>query len=115
MFDDSAQTVVLARDEPGHVLADLWARGIRSVLLEGGPTVAGAFLAAGVVDVVEAYLAPKLLGAGPALLGPAGVATIAEAIELDVEAVDLMGPDIHVTARLRSAGMPPRDRLLATQ
>ena len=39
-------------------------RGVRHVLLEGGPTLAGAFVEARCVDEVVAYLAPKLLGAG---------------------------------------------------
>lgn len=47
------------------LLAALHGRGIRSVLLEGGPTLAGAFVAAGVVDRIVGYLAPVLLGAGP--------------------------------------------------
>lgn len=49
------------------LLADLHARGVRSVLLEGGPTLAGAFVAAGAVDKVVGYLAPVLLGAAPPL------------------------------------------------
>lgn len=49
------------------LLAALHTRGVRSVLLEGGPTLAGAFVAAGTVDKVVGYLAPVLLGAGPRL------------------------------------------------
>ena len=48
-------------------------RGIRAALLEGGPRLAGAFLAAGLVDRVVGYVAPKVLGAGPAALADAGV------------------------------------------
>ena len=47
------------------LLAELAAREVRHVLVEGGPTVAAAFLRAGVVDEVHAYLAPAFLGAGP--------------------------------------------------
>src|SRR5262249_28889347 len=61
------------------LLTALYERGVRSALLEGGPTLAGAFLAAGHVDEVVGYIAPKLLGAGAAALGPAGVATIGDA------------------------------------
>ena len=50
----------------------LYDRGVRHVLLEGGPTLAGAFVEARCVDEVVAYLAPMLLGAGPAALGDAG-------------------------------------------
>lgn len=80
------------------LLAELFARGVRSVLLEGGPTLAGAFVAAGAVDNVTAYLAPALLGAGPAALADAGITTIARALRLDVTDVALVGPDVRVTA-----------------
>ncbi|WP_236062434.1 bifunctional diaminohydroxyphosphoribosylaminopyrimidine deaminase/5-amino-6-(5-phosphoribosylamino)uracil reductase RibD [Actinacidiphila acididurans] len=80
------------------LLAELHARGVRSVLLEGGPTLAGAFVAAGAVDTVTAYLAPALLGAGKAALAEAGIGTIADALRLDVTDVTRLGPDLRVTA-----------------
>ena len=51
------------------------------------------------VDEVVAYLAPKLLGAGPAALGDAGIATIADALALEIEDVSRLGPDVRITAR----------------
>ena len=80
------------------LLAELYARGVRAALLEGGPTLAGAFLAAGLVDQVVGYVAPKLLGAGPAGLLGAGVTTIAEAIDLDLTDITQIGPDLRFTA-----------------
>jgi diaminohydroxyphosphoribosylaminopyrimidine deaminase/5-amino-6-(5-phosphoribosylamino)uracil reductase len=80
------------------LLAELHARGVRSVLLEGGPTLAGAFVAAGAVDEVTGYLAPALLGAGPAALADAGISTVARALRLDVTDVVRLGPDLRVTA-----------------
>jgi diaminohydroxyphosphoribosylaminopyrimidine deaminase/5-amino-6-(5-phosphoribosylamino)uracil reductase len=50
-------------------LAALAADGVQSLLLEGGPTLATAFLEAGLVDKVLVVLAPSLAGAGPRLLG----------------------------------------------
>jgi diaminohydroxyphosphoribosylaminopyrimidine deaminase/5-amino-6-(5-phosphoribosylamino)uracil reductase len=85
------------------VLSELHNRGIRSVLLEGGPKLAGAFLAQGLVDLIIAYIAPKLLGDGPAALVGAGVTTITDAIDLDVLDVDRIGPDLRLTARPRVA------------
>ncbi|HEX7082739.1 MAG TPA: bifunctional diaminohydroxyphosphoribosylaminopyrimidine deaminase/5-amino-6-(5-phosphoribosylamino)uracil reductase RibD [Gaiellaceae bacterium] len=49
-------------------LARLAAEGVQSLLLEGGPTLAGAFLAADLVDKVLLFVAPAIAGAGPALL-----------------------------------------------
>jgi diaminohydroxyphosphoribosylaminopyrimidine deaminase/5-amino-6-(5-phosphoribosylamino)uracil reductase len=82
------------------LLAELFARGVRNVLLEGGPTLAGAFLAAGLVDTVIGYVAPKLLGAGPPALVGAGVTTIGDAIELDLTDITQIGPDLRFTASL---------------
>lgn len=91
-----------AADGPGldlpALLAALHGRGVRSVLLEGGPTLAGAFVAAGLVDKVVGYLAPVLLGAGPAALADAGISTIAEALRLDVTETEHIGPDLRITA-----------------
>ncbi|MFG2752265.1 bifunctional diaminohydroxyphosphoribosylaminopyrimidine deaminase/5-amino-6-(5-phosphoribosylamino)uracil reductase RibD [Streptomyces xanthophaeus] len=80
------------------LLAALHARGTRSVLLEGGPVLAGAFLEAGAVDRVIGYLAPALLGAGPAALADAGVGTIAGALRLDLTEAVRIGPDLRITA-----------------
>ncbi len=80
------------------LLTELYARDVRSVLLEGGPTLAGAFVAAGAVDKVVGYLAPVLLGAGPAALAGAGISTLADALRLDVTETVHIGPDLRVTA-----------------
>ncbi|MFG2192139.1 bifunctional diaminohydroxyphosphoribosylaminopyrimidine deaminase/5-amino-6-(5-phosphoribosylamino)uracil reductase RibD [Streptomyces sp. NPDC048639] len=80
------------------LLQALHDRDVRSVLLEGGPTLAGAFVAAGAVDRVVAYLAPALLGAGSAALADAGITTIGEALRLDVSETVRIGPDLRITA-----------------
>ncbi|MFE5627197.1 bifunctional diaminohydroxyphosphoribosylaminopyrimidine deaminase/5-amino-6-(5-phosphoribosylamino)uracil reductase RibD [Streptomyces virginiae] len=80
------------------LLAELYARGVRSLLLEGGPTLAGAFLEAGAVDRVVGYLAPALLGAGPAALADAGITNISHALRLDITEAVRVGPDLRITA-----------------
>ena len=84
---------------PAEVLAELAARQIVAVLLEGGPTLAGAFLAAGLVDRVLGYIAPALLGDGPAALTGAGVATISAAIRFRLDDVTRVGDDLRLTLR----------------
>jgi diaminohydroxyphosphoribosylaminopyrimidine deaminase/5-amino-6-(5-phosphoribosylamino)uracil reductase len=74
------------------------------VLLEGGPRLAGAFVAAHRVDRVLAYLAPALLGAGPAALGDAGVVSMDGIARLQVDEVRRVGPDVVVDARPAYAG-----------
>jgi diaminohydroxyphosphoribosylaminopyrimidine deaminase/5-amino-6-(5-phosphoribosylamino)uracil reductase len=81
------------------------------VLLEGGPRLAGAFVAAHRVDRVLAYLAPALLGAGPAALADAGVGTIGAIERLQLDEVRQVGPDVVVDAR--PAGAAPADRPVA--
>ncbi|MEU7176740.1 MULTISPECIES: bifunctional diaminohydroxyphosphoribosylaminopyrimidine deaminase/5-amino-6-(5-phosphoribosylamino)uracil reductase RibD [Streptomyces] len=91
-----------AAEGPGlHIpalLQALYEREVRSVLLEGGPTLAGAFFAAKAVDKVIGYLAPVLLGSGPVTLGDAGITTIAQALRLDVTDTARLGPDLRITA-----------------
>ena len=50
-------------------LRALAAEGVQSLLLEGGPTLATAFLRAGLVDKLLVFIAPVLAGAGPQFLG----------------------------------------------
>jgi len=109
--DGAADTWIATADDVGSgpegrvdltkLLTALHERGRRYVLLEGGPRLAGAFLAAGLVDRVVGYLAPALLGAGPAALGEAGVTTIADALRLDITDVTLIGGDVRITAAPR--------------
>jgi diaminohydroxyphosphoribosylaminopyrimidine deaminase/5-amino-6-(5-phosphoribosylamino)uracil reductase len=103
IFDDAAETVVLDTAVPRFALKALYDRGVRHVLLEGGPTLAGAFLEAGLVDEVVCYLAPKLLGAGSPALGDAGITTIADAITLDVADVTSLGDDVRIIGHPRRA------------
>jgi diaminohydroxyphosphoribosylaminopyrimidine deaminase / 5-amino-6-(5-phosphoribosylamino)uracil reductase len=85
--------------DPDAALVALAARDVVDVLLEGGPRLAGAFLAAGRVDRVLAFLAPALLGAGPPALADAGVGTIGAIRRLQVDAVSRVGVDVLVDAR----------------
>ncbi|MEV0276278.1 bifunctional diaminohydroxyphosphoribosylaminopyrimidine deaminase/5-amino-6-(5-phosphoribosylamino)uracil reductase RibD [Streptomyces sp. NPDC050610] len=113
-LDGLAPVVRLPRAAGGRgldihaLLAEVYRRGVRSVLLEGGATLAGAFLAAHAVDKVVGYLAPALLGAGPAVLTDAGIGTISQALRLDVSEVSRLGPDLRLTAvpRIRHAAEP---------
>ncbi|WP_439664686.1 bifunctional diaminohydroxyphosphoribosylaminopyrimidine deaminase/5-amino-6-(5-phosphoribosylamino)uracil reductase RibD [Lentzea sp. HUAS TT2] len=88
----------LRTHDPDDVLAALAERGLVDVLLEGGPTLAGAFWRAGRVDRVLAYIAPALLGNGPAAVLDAGVSTITDAVRLTVEDVTMSGPDLRISA-----------------
>ncbi|HEY3737488.1 MAG TPA: bifunctional diaminohydroxyphosphoribosylaminopyrimidine deaminase/5-amino-6-(5-phosphoribosylamino)uracil reductase RibD [Jatrophihabitans sp.] len=96
VFDSSAETLALDTAVPRFALKALYDRGVHHILLEGGPTLAGAFVEAGVVDEFVAYLAPKLLGEGPSALGHAGIHTIADALTLEVGSVSTIGDDVKL-------------------
>lgn len=92
VLDDSAPTLVLRTRDVDEVLAAL--ADYTDVLLEGGPRLAGAFLAAGRVDRIQAYLAPLVLGAGASAVSEAGVHTIDGALRFRHESVETIGPDL---------------------
>ncbi|MQA15147.1 MAG: bifunctional diaminohydroxyphosphoribosylaminopyrimidine deaminase/5-amino-6-(5-phosphoribosylamino)uracil reductase RibD [Pseudonocardiaceae bacterium] len=98
VLDSAAPTIRLTGGDPVAVLTELHERDVVDVLLEGGPTLAGAFVAAGCVDRVLAYIAPALLGAGPAALDDAGIETMGGILRLCVEEVSMSGPDIRICA-----------------
>ncbi|RVW03414.1 bifunctional diaminohydroxyphosphoribosylaminopyrimidine deaminase/5-amino-6-(5-phosphoribosylamino)uracil reductase RibD [Rhodococcus spongiicola] len=92
ILDDAAPTLVLRTHDIDEVLAALADQD--DVLVEGGPRLAGAFLAAGRVDRIQAYLAPALLGAGSHAVEDAGVQTISEALRFRRESVETIGDDL---------------------
>jgi len=96
--DEAARTLMLRTAAPPFALKALWDEGVRSVLLEGGPTVAGAFVDAGCVDEVLIYMAPKLLGAGPVSLRDTGIGTLSDAVQLEIIEVTPLGGDLRIRA-----------------
>jgi diaminohydroxyphosphoribosylaminopyrimidine deaminase / 5-amino-6-(5-phosphoribosylamino)uracil reductase len=99
VHDDAAPTYVSRAAEPAALLAELYDRDVRRVLLEGGPTLAAAFLRAGLVDEAVVHVAPKFLGAGPSLVGDLGISTIADALTLSIVEVTPMGGDVQLRLR----------------
>lgn len=81
------------------VLADLRERGVQRVFVEGGPTLASAFIAAGFADAVLAYIAPVLLGGDRLALTDIGVASIGDARRLQVDQWMPLGADLLAIAR----------------
>lgn len=85
-----AQVLRLRTRDPGAALTALFDAGRRHVFLEGGPTLAAAFLRAGMVDEIVAYLAPALLGAGRAAVPDLGITGIAEALRPTVTDITVL-------------------------
>jgi len=80
------------------LLAALHERDVNIVLIEGGATLAASFVAERLVDRVVGYHAPALLGAGPPVLGEAGISTLADALRLSVTDVTRLGDDVRIEA-----------------
>jgi diaminohydroxyphosphoribosylaminopyrimidine deaminase/5-amino-6-(5-phosphoribosylamino)uracil reductase len=84
-------------------LDELGARDVLTLLVEGGPHLAGAFIDADEVDELRVFVAPVIAGgrqAKPAVEGE-GVATIAEAARAIATEVERIEDDVLVTARLK--------------
>ena len=99
VLGDDADTCVLATRDPHAALATLFAAERRHVLLEGGPTLAAAFLRAGLVDEVVAYVAPALLGAGQPAVADLGIGTLNEGHRFELVDVTRLDDDVRLTLR----------------
>jgi len=100
--------VILAtgENEPARVrsaLDQLGALGVASVLLEGGPHLAGAFLDAGEIDEIRLFIAPLVLGSRTARdpFEGEGVEQVADAVRSLTLGCERIGEDLLVTARIR--------------
>lgn len=79
-----------------EALTALWETGARDVLVEGGATLAASFLELDLVDAVQAYIAPALLGAGRGVLDRAIADTIADARRFRTTFVRPVGNDVFI-------------------
>ncbi len=98
--------VATGQNEPARVrsaLDQLGADGVGSILLEGGPHLAGAFMDAGEVDEMRLFLAPMVLGGRTARdpLEGEGVDAIADAARALTLECDRVGEDLLVSARIK--------------
>ncbi|KUI11894.1 bifunctional diaminohydroxyphosphoribosylaminopyrimidine deaminase/5-amino-6-(5-phosphoribosylamino)uracil reductase [Mycobacterium sp. GA-1285] len=92
VLNDDSRTMVIRTHDPHEVIKALADR--TDVLLEGGPTLAGAFLRAGVIDRILAYVAPILLGGPITAVDDVGVLSIAHAQRWRFDGVEPIGPDV---------------------
>lgn len=95
VLNDDSRTMVIRTRDPHEVLRALSDR--TDVLVEGGPTLAGAFLRAGVIDRILAYVAPILLGGPITAVDDVGVLSIAEAQRWQFDGVQAIGPDVMLS------------------
>jgi diaminohydroxyphosphoribosylaminopyrimidine deaminase/5-amino-6-(5-phosphoribosylamino)uracil reductase len=80
------------------LLETLYEKGITHLLVEGGASVNGSFLESGLVNKVISFIAPKLVGGStaPTPFGGAGIAKMADAVELTDVTWEKYGDDLCV-------------------
>jgi diaminohydroxyphosphoribosylaminopyrimidine deaminase/5-amino-6-(5-phosphoribosylamino)uracil reductase len=98
--------VATGENEPARVRAaldQLGSKGINSVLLEGGPHLAGAFLDAGELDEIRLFLAPLVLAGRTARdpLEGEGADAIADAAHALTLVCEQIGEDLLISARMK--------------
>ena len=84
IFDSASETLHVKSKNLEELVSQLTARDLNQVLVEAGPTLGSAMVAAGLIDEIVIYLAPSLLGSGKNFLGDLGLTTITKAKELEL-------------------------------
>lgn len=93
------EPLVIGHNDLHAALSEMFNHGIRTVYVEGGPTLASAFIAQGLVDRFYIFQAPLLLGGDKLAVGDLGVSTLSERIDLEVSSVETVGNDLLITAK----------------
>ncbi|MGA9146533.1 MAG: bifunctional diaminohydroxyphosphoribosylaminopyrimidine deaminase/5-amino-6-(5-phosphoribosylamino)uracil reductase RibD [Candidatus Nanopelagicales bacterium] len=88
--------ITLRTHDLAFALRTLYERGIRSVLVEGGPTISTALLREGLVDELIWYVAPCVAGGGLPAVQDLGVTTIDQMRRLTLTSVTQVGEDIRI-------------------
>ncbi len=105
---EAGVTVLIVEEKDGHVdlndlMEEIGKMKIDSILLEGGGTLADAAFKAGIINKVQFYVAPKIIGGSKAMtpVGGAGIAHLSDAAEITDITVRNVGCDICVTGYIR--------------
>lgn len=91
-----AGALTLQTHDLAEALSDLYSRGFRRVLVEGGATLASALIRAKLVDQLIWYVAPTMLGGGRVAIDNVGATTIVQASRWQRNRVTLVGDDVRI-------------------
>lgn len=88
------------------ILKTLARRSVQSVLIEGGPTLAGSFVDAGLLNKVTFFVSPKIIGGNdaPGAVAGAGVDVVRHALKLSHVKTTQRGGDLEITGYPESTG-----------
>lgn len=99
VFNEDAETTTIKTQSIHGALEELYERGIKHVMVEGGPTLASRFVQMDLVDEFVVYLAPKLLGGEKLAIGSIDVPSITDAKNLEFRDVRQLGDDLLIVAK----------------
>ncbi len=102
LHDGIGETIFLQSHAPADLLDLLESASVNQVLVEAGPGLGSALMAAGVIDEILIYQAPVLLGEGKNWLENIGVTTIADARKLTLISTETIGSDIKSRYRVEN-------------
>lgn len=99
------EIILVPQDEDGHIdltilMKELYKRNITSILLEGGGELHFSALKAGIVNKIEAFIAPKIVGGANAKspVEGEGISALRDAFELSNMSVQRMGENVLIQA-----------------
>jgi diaminohydroxyphosphoribosylaminopyrimidine deaminase / 5-amino-6-(5-phosphoribosylamino)uracil reductase len=102
LFNSDAETLTLRTQSIHGAMDELFERGIKHVMVEGGPTLASRFVQLDLVDEFLVYLAPKLLGGEKLSIGSIDVPSIDKAKQLEFFEIKQLGEDVLLVARQKA-------------
>ncbi len=94
VFDNEARTIVVKSKSIPELIKVLSDEGFNQVLVEAGPTLGSALMAAGKIDELIVYQAPKMLGAGKEFVSHLGISTLNDHLKLELLGFQSFGSDI---------------------
>jgi diaminohydroxyphosphoribosylaminopyrimidine deaminase/5-amino-6-(5-phosphoribosylamino)uracil reductase len=98
VFSEDAPTVQLRTHDVKDVVAQLWDRGMRHILVEGGAQLASEFISLGLFDEILIYQAALLVGGTNVAVTDIGISTMKDAVVLEFVEVKQLGADIFIRA-----------------
>ena len=93
-------TKVRGKVDLAAMVRDLGCREINELHVEAGYKLNGSLVREGLVDELLVYLAPKLMGEGCGMLQWGPLTELSQALALDFTALDRVGPDVRLVARV---------------
>jgi len=98
VFNEDAPTVQLRTHDLKDVVAQLWNRGMRHILVEGGAELASEFISLGLFDEILIYQAPLLVGGTNVAVTDIGISTMKDAVALEFVEIKQLGADVFMRA-----------------